>query len=83
MSIERLIPYLAQSIKKRRAQLGMTHENVAELTGFSPEYIEFIETGGTNFSMRTLKSIAEALRMAPSQLIRAAEDAAEGDKQAQ
>ena len=74
MSIERLIPFLAQSMKKRREQLGLSLEQIADSTGYSAEYIAFVETGGTNFSMKTLKTIAEALRMAPSQLIRAAEE---------
>ena len=81
MSLERLIPYLARSIKKRRQQLRLTCEQIAEITGFSAEYIAFIESGGTdNFSMKTLKLVAEALRMAPSQLIRLAEDLAEAEK---
>ncbi|HEY9789113.1 MAG TPA: helix-turn-helix transcriptional regulator [Candidatus Obscuribacterales bacterium] len=80
MSIERLIPFLGQSMKKRREQLGLSLQHVADSTGLSAEYIAFVETGGTNFSMRTLKTIAEALRMAPSQLIRSAEELFESEK---
>lgn len=73
MPLERLIPYLAQSIRNRREALKKSYEVLAEETGYSPQYLEFIEGGGTNFSMKTLSTIAEALALAPSELIEAAE----------
>jgi DNA-binding XRE family transcriptional regulator len=79
MSLARLIPYLALSIKRRRERLNKSHEQLADETGFSPEYLAFIETGGTNFSMKTLSTIAEALRLPPSELIEDAEKLSEED----
>ena len=80
MSLERLIPYLAKSIKQRREQLCLSHDELAELSGLSPEYIEFIETGGTILSMKTLTVVAKALSYAPSELIERAEKLAGIDK---
>jgi predicted transcriptional regulator len=79
MPLERLIPYLARTMKKRREQLGLSCEDLAKSTGLSAEYIQFVETGGNNFAMTTLKTIAEGLRMAPSQLIRSAEELCDKD----
>jgi len=73
MSLDRLLPYLAQSIRNRREQLNKSYQLLADETGFSAEYLEFIESGGTNFSMKTLSTIAEALRLPPSELVEAAE----------
>lgn len=79
MSIDRLIPFLAQSIRIRREQLNKSYQALADETGYSAEYLEFIEAGGTNFSMKTLSTIAEALRLPPSELIECAEELAEKD----
>lgn len=81
MTLERMIPFLAESIKLRRGELRMTHEKLADVTGFSPEYLEFIELGGTNFSMKTLSTIADALGIPTSALIEAAEKLAEANSQ--
>jgi transcriptional regulator with XRE-family HTH domain len=77
MAIERLLPYLAQSIRNRRQQLEKSYESLADETGFSAEYLAFIEAGSTNFSMKTLSAIADALKLPASELIEAAEDLAE------
>jgi transcriptional regulator with XRE-family HTH domain len=79
MPLERLIPFLAQSIRIRREQLNKSYQALADETGFSAEYLEFIEAGGTNFSMKTLSTIADALRLAPSELIEKAEKLAESE----
>ena len=79
MSLERLIPFLAKSIRRRREQLCLSHAEVASLTGLSPEYLEFIEKGSTMMSMKTLTTVADALRYAPSELIEQAEKLAESD----
>jgi hypothetical protein len=80
MSLDRLIPFLAQSIRIRREQLNKSYKVLADETGFSPEYLEFIEAGGTNFSMKTLSTIADALRLPPSELIETAEKLAESEE---
>ena len=79
MSIEQLIPFLARSMKAHREKLGLSLNDLSQRTGYSAEYIEFIETGGTNFAMKTLKTIAEAMDTAPSQLIKAAEELADSE----
>lgn len=83
MSFQRLIPYLALSIRNRREALKMSHKALAELTGYSAEYLEFVESGGTNFSMKTLQMIADALDLPTSELIATAEQLAEADPNSQ
>lgn len=77
MTFERLLPHLAESIKNRRTRLSLSHAELADLTGLSAEYLDFIESGGTNFSMKTLSTIAEALNTVPSELIEEAEHLAD------
>jgi transcriptional regulator with XRE-family HTH domain len=80
MPLERLIPYLAKSIKKRREELGLSHEQLAEKVGLSAEYIAFLESGGMIFSMKTLHTVADGLNYAPSELIESAERMTDLDK---
>jgi hypothetical protein len=39
MSLARLIPYLALSIKRRRERLNKSHKQLADETGFSPKLV--------------------------------------------
>lgn len=76
MTLERLIPFLAKAIKNRREEIHMSHANLADATGLSPEYLAFVEEGQTNFSMKTLSTVADALGVPPSRLIEDAEQMA-------
>jgi transcriptional regulator with XRE-family HTH domain len=53
----------------RRAK-GLTQENVAELSGFSQQYLSGLEQGRRNPSVVTLYQIAQALGVSHLDLLR-------------
>lgn len=61
----RLAPYeqLAQIVIRRRMELGLTQEQLAERMGTSHSAISRIESGQHSTSVQTLQRLAEALEM--------------------
>ena len=62
---ERLAPYeqLARIVIRRRLDLGLTQEQLAERMGTSHSAISRIESGQHSTSVHTLQRLAEALEM--------------------
>ena len=62
---ERLAPYeqLARIVIRRRMELGLTQEQLAERMGTSHSAISRIESGQHGTSVQTLQRLAEALEM--------------------
>lgn len=62
---ERLAPYeaIARFVIQRRAELGMTQEQLAERMGTSHSAISRIEGGQHQTSVATLQRLAEALEV--------------------
>jgi transcriptional regulator with XRE-family HTH domain len=60
---ERLAPYeaIARFVTQRRAELGLTQEQLAERMGTSHSAISRIESGQHRTSVSTLERLAEAL----------------------
>ena len=56
-------------IKEWRKHRGLTQEQLAERTGFSPGTISQLETGRINYVQSTLEQIAEALQCEPGDLL--------------
>lgn len=54
---------LGNKIKKARKQLKLTQDNLAERTGLSTKYIQFIESAARKPSLKTLYKIAKALEV--------------------
>jgi transcriptional regulator with XRE-family HTH domain len=52
-----------------RAAQGLTQERVAEISGFSQQYISGLERGRRNPTVVTLFELAQALGASPSDLI--------------
>ncbi|MFH1877201.1 MAG: helix-turn-helix transcriptional regulator [Candidatus Omnitrophota bacterium] len=52
---------LAHQIRKIRKKSGLTQKDMADKLGVIQQYISAVETGHENFSIDTLKRIAEAL----------------------
>lgn len=48
-------------IRKRRKELKMTQERLGDLVNLTPKYIQYIESGLRNPSLKTLNKIAKAL----------------------
>ena len=51
----------AEEIKKRREQLGLTQQDLADYTGLSTRIIKSIEAENGNPSLSTLEKIIEVL----------------------
>lgn len=62
---ERLAPYeeIARIVIRRRMELGLTQEQLAERMGTSHSAISRIESGQHSTSVQTLQRLAEALEM--------------------
>jgi len=62
---ERLAPYeqLARIVIRRRLDLGLTQEQLAERMGTSHSAISRIESGQHSTSVQTLQRLADALEM--------------------
>ncbi|MHB0913358.1 MAG: helix-turn-helix domain-containing protein [Armatimonadota bacterium] len=60
---------LADNIKRRRKELGISQEKLAELAGLSPNYIARIETSKRSPSLDILDQLAEALGTNTSALL--------------
>jgi DNA-binding XRE family transcriptional regulator len=53
-----------------RAKLGLTQEDLGEVTGFDTRFIQRLERGRINFSIETLVRLATALEVPPGLLLR-------------
>lgn len=64
-ALERLAPYeqLARIVIRRRMDLGLTQEDLAERMGTSHSSISRIESGQHSTSVKTLQRLAESLEM--------------------
>jgi len=56
-------------IAELRALRGWTQEEFAERIGVSPQYVQAVEGGRENLTLRTLAALAEALRIHPAGLL--------------
>lgn len=74
-----LLRYLSTVIQRRRQELAMSQDAVAELAGLSRTYFSDIERSRRNFSVVTLTAIAKALSTRGSNLLQAAEALANGE----
>lgn len=61
---------LSSIIKNRRTVLGISQEDLAEMSGVSIATIKTIETGKANPSLRTLESLAVILGLELSLKVR-------------
>ena len=59
---------LSKRIKKRRNELGITQEELAEKIGVSRVYVGYVEQGRNTPSLEILEKIAKALKIKLSEL---------------
>lgn len=65
---------LGDNIRRKRKQLGLTQEDLAELSNLSVNFISKIErTSNQNISLQKLGAIAKALNISSVDLIKPAE----------
>lgn len=68
-----LAPRVGRAIRKRRQEVGLSQEGLAEGAGLHRTYISLVERGRRNISVDALSQIAEALGVYPSKLLSEAE----------
>ena len=61
--------HLANLVRSRRAQLGISQEELAHLAGIDRTYASQIERGIGNTSLKVICSLAQALKVEPIELI--------------
>jgi transcriptional regulator with XRE-family HTH domain len=70
--VERQLRSIAANVRRRRAELGLTQEQLGEAAGISYRYLQDIERGRKNITVETLVRMARALRARPFEFMRAA-----------
>jgi transcriptional regulator with XRE-family HTH domain len=61
---------VGRNVKRIREQKGLTQERLADLSGFSQQYISGLENGRRNPSVVTVYEIAKALGVSHLDLLR-------------
>jgi transcriptional regulator with XRE-family HTH domain len=62
------------NVKRVRQERGLTQEQLAELSGFSQQYISGLEQGRRNPTIVSLYELAMALDISHMELVRPTED---------
>ena len=65
---------VGRNVKRIRQEKGLTQEQLAELSGFSQQYISGLEQGQRNPTIVSLYELATALGVSHMELVRSAED---------
>jgi transcriptional regulator with XRE-family HTH domain len=65
---------VGRNVKRIRQEKGLTQEQLAELSGFSQQYISGLEQGRRNPTVVTLYELATALGVSHMELMRSAEN---------
>ena len=65
---------VGRNVKRVRQEKGLTQEQLAELSGFSQQYISGLEQGQRNPTVVSLYELATALGVSHMELVRSADD---------
>ena len=61
---------VGKNVKRIREKKGLTQERLAEISGFSQQYISGVEQGRRNPTIITLYELAESLGVSHLELVR-------------
>ena len=65
---------VGRNVKRIRQEKGLTQEQLAELSGFSQQYLSGLEQGRRNPTIVSRYELATALGVSHMELVRSAED---------
>jgi len=65
---------VGRNVKRIRQEKGLTQEQLADLSGFSQQYLSGLEQGRRNPTIVSLYELATALGVSHMELVRSAED---------
>ncbi|HEY8356215.1 MAG TPA: helix-turn-helix transcriptional regulator [Ramlibacter sp.] len=68
--MEELQNILATNVRLARAALGISQEELAELSGLDRTYISGVERGVRNPTVKVVGRLASALKIPPHQLLK-------------
>jgi len=71
MDLRKLV---GRNVKRIRQEKGLTQEQLAELSGFSQQYLSGLEQGRRNPTIVSLYELATALGVSHMELVRSTED---------
>jgi len=74
---ENLREQIGQRVRKRREQLGLTREALAEWSDLSIQFLADVETGKKNMTTNSLYKVARALNVSTDLLVFGEQDATE------
>lgn len=60
---------VGENVRRLRSCRGMTQERLAEVSGFSQQYISDLERGRRNPTVVSLFDLAQALEATPAELV--------------
>ncbi|MDQ6704148.1 MAG: helix-turn-helix transcriptional regulator [Pseudomonadota bacterium] len=66
---ENLLRLIATNVRRKRAALGLSQEQFADLAGYHRTYIGSIERAERNITISTLSALAEALNISVIELL--------------
>ncbi|QTN48182.1 helix-turn-helix transcriptional regulator [Ectopseudomonas mendocina] len=64
-----LVTVFAANVRRRRLELGLSQEELAEAAGVHRTYVGMLERGEKNVTIYNIERIAIALRVEPSELL--------------
>jgi transcriptional regulator with XRE-family HTH domain len=72
LTLETVLVHVAANLRRRREELHITQEALAEAVELELRYVQKIESGKQNMSLGTLVALANALKVAPADLLQPA-----------